>query len=110
MENKKFCKDCANFYSTGERTLLDYYVTGKEDDKKKTITAPDVSMIVHCQHETCFTSKEDQTPSIITGYQEMPIVRTQGCAQLNKDYRCPHYKKAGLSILRSLKVKKKLAI
>lgn len=108
MESKKFCKDCASFYSTGELALNEYFVTGKESDKEKIITAPEISMIVHCQHESCFTSKEEQTPSVITGYREMPVVREQGCAQLNKDYRCPHYKKTGSSILRSFKVKKKL--
>ena len=111
MAKKRFCKDCAKFYSTGEKSLCEFCLTNDEADKDKFSTPPAGHLVVHCQAKECFTDLEAEKPSFITGYDglsEPGQVRVKGCAQLNKDFNCPHFSKTILSIVRKNGSKKKV--
>ena len=107
---KVFCKDCASFYSTGETSINEYFLTNDDKDKGKMMTPPNGAIVVHCQHPSCFEVQETQKPNPITGYEGLSKpepVRVQGCAQLNCDFNCPNFKKSMKSAIKKAKSKKK---
>ena len=98
--NKKCCNDCKWYKSTGEYIIKAKFVDGVEYVEGTAVEKPTgaygsdfgriFGTIVHCMNPVCFDITEGFDK--IAGHQKYRI-RKSGCAQLNKDCDCIHYKR-----------------
>lgn len=93
----KFCKDCKWFKNKGEVRLSNKFINGEARLANGEIEPHAIYLDLvndwgnkHCQHPICFLLK--YTDDFIHGLQEEKI-RVKGCAQLNSDFKCVHYKR-----------------